>query len=364
MRVRSDATARQARRFGRMMRGRPSGMADAVVTLLDGRITLSEALLRRCSLASGRLFTFLGGSLIEGLGNASSDLDVYAVGDELPRFAEFEAGSFHRLLTYDRRILRSSDDPDTRVFIAHYSLGKSCMKVDVEFQELGQLLELADRVDELHAYAAANLVLLTKRLSVREENCVMRLLTGRPLTGEERFRAVQAKFDRARIQYLAYRWLASDFSNILDIIGAWHSGDVERCLDLARENLIRQMQAYLHLKGMFNLRRKWLLSFANSLLADELDLKERFANLFFFRAPVEPRQFIAATLDLVDEIFARSERLLVENGSAPTGKDALALLACDRELSGSRYADLEFEYRAKVYGLAGRPTRTFVEEAI
>lgn len=342
----------------------PTLMAEEDVELLDGRIKLPRDLLRRCSLADSQLCTFLGGSLIEGLGNASSDLDIYAVGEDRPRLSAFQQGSIHRLLTFDRRILRPGDDPASQVYIAHYALGDTRMKVDVEFQTHEALQSLAGKVEELHAYAAANLVLLTRRLTPREEDIVTRLLNGRPLTGDDVFYGLQNRFDRRKVQYLAYRWLASDFSHVLDIIGTWAAGEAQRCLDLARENMVRQMQAYLHLKGMLNLRRKWLLKFADRLLVDEPDLMARFVSLFFFAGHTDARRFLDETLDLVDEIFARSERLLIENGCAPTGGAAQDLLARDRDLSDSRYANLEFEYRAKVYGRAGRPTRTFLEERL
>jgi hypothetical protein len=248
------------------------------------------------------------------------------------------------------------------VFIAHYSLGASRMKVDVEFQTYEDVLSLAERVRELHTYAAANLVLLTRRLTVREEDFVTRLLNGRPLNGTGIFADLQTRFDRRNVQYLAYRWLASDFANMLDIMGAWAAADIQRARDLARENMIKQMQAYLHLKGMVNLKRKWLLKFIDRLLGDELDLADRFRGLFFFADRADDAYFVHRTLDLVDEIFVRSERLLIENSSAPVGSVALALLSRDRDLSDSRYADLEFEYRAKVYGCPGRPTRMFLEE--
>jgi hypothetical protein len=331
------------------------------IALLGGQVTFPRELLQQCSLSDTRLCTFLGGSLIEGLGNAASDLDIYAIGEALPQLEDFSRVPIHRLLTSDRRILRPGDDPKARVFVAHYALGDSRMKVDVEFQIYSNVLSLAERVRELHAYAAANLVLLTRRLTPREEDFITRLLNGRPLSGADAFEDLQNRFDRRKVQYLAYRWLASDFSIVLDIIGAWSDGDSLRAVDIARENVLRQVQAYLHLKGMLNLKRKWLLRFVDRLLADEAELADRFHRLFFFAGVEDARQFVRETLDFCDEIFVRSERLLIENASAPTGTAALELLSRDRELSDSKYADLEFEYRAKVYGCPGRATRDYLE---
>jgi hypothetical protein len=334
------------------------------VELLGGRLIIPEELLRRCSLVDTRICAFLGGSLIEGMGNIFSDLDIYSVGDALPRLADFADGDIHRLLTPDRRILRPGDHPETQVFLAHYSLGASRMKVDVEFQSIDNVMALAERVRELHAYAATNLVLLTRKLAEREEDFVTRLLNGRPLAAPEMFAKMQTWFDRKQFLYLAYRLRASDFAHLLDLMGAWSEGDADRAVDLARENMITQMQAYLHLKGMMNPRRKWLLKFVDRLLVDEAELADRFRRLFFFNGKENAEQFLHETLNLIDELYARSERLLIENDSAPTGSKALALLLKDRKLSDSQYADLEFEYRAKVYGQPGRPTREFLLEQL
>lgn len=336
--------------------------AQGDLQLLGARVTIPEELLRRLSLADTRVCAFLGGSLIEGMGNRFSDLDIYSVGEALPRLADFKEADIHRLLTFDRRIVRPGDDPATEVFLAHYSHGNTRMKVDVEFQTIDNVLALAERLQELHAYASANLVLLTRRLADREEDFVTRVLNGRPLMAPDVFAEMQARFDRKKFLYLAYRLRASDFAHLLDLIGAWSEREIERAQDLARENMITQMQAYLHLKGMVNPRRKWLLRFIDRLLVDEPELADRFRTLFFFDAKHDAEQFLHATLDLVDELFARSQLLLIENGSAPTGAAALALLSSDRDRSDSPYADLEFEYRAKVYGQPGRPTRAFLEE--
>lgn len=333
----------------------------AVVLFLEGQVELPIDLLRQRSLADTRMCSFLGGSLVEGLGNRTSDLDIYSIGESLPELRLFQDMAVHRLLTPDRRILRRNDDLSAPVFIAHYSLGNTQMKVDVEFQTLANVRQLAERVRELHRYAASNLVLLTKRLGQREEDFVTRLLNGQPLSGNTLFHSLQADFSRANVEYLAYRWLASDFANLLDLIGAWAAGDADRALDLARENMIKQMQAYLHLRGMMNLRRKWLLVFVDRLLADEATLAARFRSLFFFDGRADARTFIDQTLDLVDELFARSGRELIRNGTAPTGVAAIELLSRDRDLSCSTYADVEFEYRAKVYRGGGRPTRQFLD---
>lgn len=333
------------------------------IVLQNGQFKFQKDLLRRYSLADNKICVFLGGSLTEGLGNSTSDLDIYAITDSLPRLHEFDERLVHRLLTEDRRIIRPEDDPQTPVFIAHYSLGDTTMKVDVEFLSIQNLNGIVEKLNDIHTYAASNLVLLTRRLSLREENLVMRVLNGIPLTQEGSFHELQASFDRSKVQYLAYRWLASDYSHILDIIGAWRAGEAQRCTDLARENMVRQMQAYLHLKGMFNLRRKWLLKFVDRLLQDETDVASQFLKLFHFDGVGDASNYVNRTLDFVDELFYRSVPLLVANGSAPTGQKALELLARDRDLSSSRYAELEFEYRAKVYGQIGRPTRAFLGDS-
>jgi hypothetical protein len=308
--------------------------------------------------------TFVSGTLIEGIGNEFSDLDIYVLTEELRRADDIEITRHHRVLTPERDIVRSGKD-EGLVYLIHTLLPGSDIKTDVEFRTHAQIALLFQRLDQIYKYAASNLVLLTKTIESRDKKFIHRLLTGRPISGGDSFLQLR---ERLRVQeycYVAYRWVASDFSVVLDILGAWRQGEWIRCADMAREYALQNLQGYLHLRGLTNAScRKWLPVYLDqygdvpsSLLADIKRIYVPGA-----KTSAELSLYVEHALDFVDHLFEISLPYLAQNSAAPSGNEALNLLKEDRRHANlsSRYAELEYEYRAKAYGGRSAPTRSYL----
>ncbi len=310
---------------------------------------------------------FASGSLVEGIGNPFSDVDVYVVREELPRSDALDLSGNFRVIGKDRSILRE-DAVGEPVYLIHRLIPGSYVKIDIEFRTFAEVTAVVGTIDELFAYATHNLVLLTRYMNYREEDLIHRILGGVPIANEAAFSQLRSAISAERYAYLCYRWNASDFSVLIDLLGAWRVGEWDRARDLARENLIQQMSAFLHLNGLTNKRRKWLLRYLSLIEATHPALTATFRDLIFFRLPSgaqECRAYVVATLDLVDEIFRASSAVLEKTPAYPSGAAAIRQLELETSLRSDQpeLAEMEFRYRTRAYGALLPPTRKYLDAA-
>ncbi|WP_063771303.1 hypothetical protein [Burkholderia gladioli] len=302
----------------------------------------------------------VAGTLIEGIGNAYSDIDVYVFTNSYRSSKTIDLERHHRVISLERDIIRPETDA-CNVLLIHTVVPGTSIKVDVEFKTFAEVDSVFDRLREIYRYAARNLILLTKRLTDREEVMIHRLFNCIVLRGADAFQRLMGRISKQEYLYVAYRWVASDFAILLDLAGAWDSGDVDRAVELARENVFIQTSGYLRLRGVTSLRRKWLLTYLRRL-PDTAPLLARFLDLAYLRDTdndAGKRAFIARSLDFVDYLFELSSPLLAAMPGVPSGESGLRLLERDRANSEftNEYAAWEYEYRTKAYGQRGSPTR-------
>lgn len=330
--------------------------------LLGGRINLPRQFIVDNAYLRDDDAAFVGGSLIEGIGNSYSDVDVHVVTESLLLEQDIDPTLHYRVLSPDRTIL-TGRTPQAEVFLIHTVVPGSDVKVDIEYRTLNDVERLAKTVRETFDYATRSLVLLTKYLPARDMAFIHRLFHSQTLAGESVLARLRDEIGEARFRYLMYRWKASDYSVLLDILGAWEDGDWIRCVDMARENMVTQFQAFTHLMGNTNYHRKWILSYARRLSCD-LPLLDRYISLLTAGSGStadEQRAFILATIDFVDELFNASSVLLQGNASYPCGTSACAAIDRYVHSEAADYSEREVAYRKKAYGVRGVPTREWFQ---
>ena len=303
---------------------------------------------------------FAGGSLIEGIGNRYSDVDVHVITDTLLQEKEIAPQRHYRVLSPDRSIL-TGQSPEAEVFLIHTVIPGSHIKVDIEYRTWAEIDKLAASVRETFDYATESLVLLTKYMNARDMAFIHRLFKSPALRGDMGLERVKAAIGALKFSYLMYRWKASDFSVLLDILGAWEDGDWVRCADLARENMVTQFQAYTHLCGNTNYHRKWIITYARRTSVDEKALT-RYLELLTASCGTEEarlKAYILETIDFVDEVFAASHRALLAQPAFPSGVTACEAIDEYLRLEAEDYSDMEVAYRKKAYGVIGLPTRAW-----
>jgi hypothetical protein len=339
---------------------------ESYITILDNEYKIPYSFFMEHSYASENDIVIVGGTLIEGIGNSYSDIDVYVITDRFRRKSDIDICKHHRVLTHDRSIIRS-DSEEHQIFLIQSILPGSHIKVDFEYRTYDEIENLFLRVDEIFEYATRNLILLTKQITDREECFIHRIFNCVPIYNTDGFSGLLKKVDIAKYSYLAYRWVASDFSVLMDIIGAWTKNELDRAVELARNNLIMQMMSCLHICGVTNTDPKWLLTYLYKNPYISIDIRERFMALYYFKDvddELSKKNYVKLSLDLVDDIYRKSVPFLEKNELYPSGEQALSLLSKDLE----NYAEIdefksaEYAYRARAYGRDGMPTRSFFAE--
>lgn len=326
-------------------------LGDGASTAFDLRGILKEAYLKPGDAA------FVGGSLVEGVGNRYSDIDVHVLVDRPLLSQEISIGSHYRVLSPSRSILRDGDIGQ-EVFLIHTLVPGTQIKVDVEYRTYSDFDRLADRVLAIFDYAATSPMLLTKDIDHREKAFLNRLFNSVDLANESRLQELRNKISKERLTYLLYRWNASDFSKLIDLVGAFENSEFDRACDLARERLITEFQAYLHLCGCTNFNRKWLLTYSSRTPVNA-DLSARFKRQFLvdgYDLVNRPEEFIRDTVVLVDDVMLGSADILCSCPLYPGRDRVLGLIDGALGATDDAYALAEAEYRKKAYGVPGRPT--------
>ena len=334
---------------------------DKMIHLKHADIDI-DFILENCYAKLGDI-VLVAGTLVEGIGNACSDIDVYVITDAYRSRRDINISKHHRVLSHDRSIVREHDDGDQKILLIHTALPGTAIKVDVEFKTFKEISELFQSINNIYEYAIRNLFLLTKRLTDREEVLVHRFYHCVPLLGEEKFHALRNELSKNEYIYIGYRWIASDYNIVLDLIGAWQAGEIDRAVEFARENVFIQTAAYLRLTGCTNFRRKWLLTYLSK--HGDLNFLNDFSDIMYLigvESAEDKCTFVYKCLDFVDHLFDKSRPLLSTLPGVPYGQMALDMLSKDRNSTPfmNQYETWEYEYRIKAYKQNTRPTRVLL----
>jgi hypothetical protein len=333
-----------------------NGIANAF-HLLNGEVEVETDFIRSNAYLQEGDCAFVAGSLIEGIGNRYSDVDVHVITKRLRLEKDIRWKDHFRVLSPERSIL-TGNSPEAPVFLIHTVVPGNHIKVDVEYRTYSEISGLMATINSTFQYATSSPLLLTKYLPQRELAFIHRLFNSADIAGESSLLGLRNEIDRRKFEYLMYRWKASDYSVLLDMLGAWEDLDWIRCADLARENAVTQFHAYSHLCGNTNYHRKWILSYAR-----RCDIEQRLVQGFQsiltsgFADEKGGKDFVIRSLDFVDEIFEATNKRLEALEIVPSGALAINLIEDGHREDAGEYSDMEVAYRKKPYGVAGVPTR-------
>lgn len=183
----------------------------------------AEAPLRADQLGLSPVTAFISGSLVEGLGNATSDIDVYVVVPAMPE---------------DLPSLESREVAQRRA--------------DFLYVTQSQLLELASAVrdvSQLHQRGP---------LSDGAAELCHRILVGQPLQNAAAFAALRAQFDPRCVQMqLLNKMLGLIDISLEDVWGMVDAGDLDCACFLARDVAHEAAIAFLLSIGETNIKMKW-----------------------------------------------------------------------------------------------------------
>ncbi|TMU75620.1 hypothetical protein FGA82_20450 [Pseudomonas fluorescens] len=242
-------------------------------------------ILRLISYEEGDLI-FLSGSLIEGIGNLLSDLDVYVLKkNKLQLSTEFEAS--HDLV----REFSSVDSFSGKSVSTYDYLPEYELNIEVEYwtaEEIDCLIKGVNR----NSFESARFGLSPGMNipSFKASRLVHNIVTATPLVGHEHLASLVDSFHLPSYCFMRFNSLAGSYEDFKDIAGVYMSGDILRAYDLAREYVTVQMQALTHLHFNTNFRRKWLLTYLQKLPSDYDGIVARYTELVYKSSGVDSLQ--------------------------------------------------------------------------
>lgn len=217
-----------------------------------------EHLLSLEPLDQGVTAVYVSGSLVEGLGNVGSDVDIFVVGDAQPTrqtaiWKELCAISIHY---HGRR------------------------RIDFEYWREAHVDNIAARLDKIRIGQE----FVAEKLEPIEELFIHRVKIALPMSREDGLRALQAKFDFDKFgQYLAQQAVHRIDGGMEDVLGMIDSGDWKVGVLRARELVGLAIDAYRHALGHTNSLPKWRPKVLDELATDDFgqSVRRRFWELQF-----------------------------------------------------------------------------------
>lgn len=231
---------------------------------------------------------FAGGSLVEGFGNATSDIDLIVV-----------VPSLEGLLIPD-----AIPVDDLFVLISRYN-GR---RVDIEIVGKPTFSETAVALAAHDADRA-------RRISIPREflTTLNSLRIGIPLQNADGFRALRDSFPWRSLQRTIADYADTEYqATSEDAIGAIRAGDAGTAMLSSRSALQFAVDAYIAASGHTNTRRKWRVRKLDAL--GETEVKGRYLDLELDRSGEDAdllarsRERIKYAQSLLLEVHTRNER--------------------------------------------------------
>lgn len=177
---------------------------------------------------------YCSGSVVDGMGNPWSDIDVFVIGERDP------VGPYAK-------------QAPTNATSQHYVRNR---RVDFEFWRPPDVHALADRLRALEL-GTGRTIATTSFLWI-EECFIHRLRIGVPLVGEEGFARYHALFDFDHFRaYKVEETIRMLDAALEDLCGMMEVGDVDVALTTARDVVNGAVDAYCHKFGSTDPTRKW-----------------------------------------------------------------------------------------------------------
>ena len=232
---------------------------------------------------------WLGGSLLDGLGNPGSDIDVFVTTEEaLPRSATTKRLAHHDI-------------------VIRYISGK---RVDYEYWDSKHVHGLLRRVGQNDFATESSNVL---GLFDDDELALLHGLgIGRPLQRADRFAKLRATLNLPALGSYLYelRCLYVDDA-VDDAAGIYHEGDYQTAALRAREAVGFAIDCLLHSHGVTNHGQKHRLPLLRRLVESRPELEPRLKDYWRVTTSIPPthlgcKQFTEQALELVEQILLQT----------------------------------------------------------
>lgn len=317
------------------------------IPILKGRFAIDvDWLLSMCRSSPSDL-VLVSGTLIEGIGNAGSDLDVYVIADNLPRRGRFANSSFYtEILDGDGHLILENDE-DGQVHALYFYHPTIGIHVDVKFltqEKLDAIFsEIRSASDSL--LNDDNIFYTTAPLSFGydDSQIIHRILHSVCVSGSSEFASLKDSIPLMEYHCAVYGDLALDHPALLDLKGFLSASESILALEVARSLLFRNTHALLVALGATNRNPKWISKylhllpeslaerFIDVLTADSRTEENRLSYIRNAVQYIEESHFITLATESSARVFGELQRL------APFLKSGLSRRQAQHQMSIDAY---------------------------
>lgn len=275
------------------------------ISVLGGRINIDiQDVLRNLYFRADDI-VLIAGSMIDGFGSSTSDLDIYVISEQRPKIEDFPAHEHHRHVSERGALLSVTD-----------YMASTGMIVDAQYRTIEQVRALQTSVQGAYAQALQRTKILKNTMSLLDQQTVYRLYSAIPVSGTVEFqKLLQGGLSRDQFCYVLFRNVAGDYPLFNDVVGAWRDGDLLMGCERARLFLSKIAQGLTHLLGNTNAETKWLMKALECLPDQYQPLVSRYREVVSkgLSGTSEMRQMILDCINLSDDFFAAGRDLLNSN---------------------------------------------------
>lgn len=321
---------------------------------LNGKITISKDEILSRVYSRPEDVVILSGTLVEGIGNAHSDFDVYVITNELPEKSEERK---HNFAVYENNRLRQYYD----------YMNSGGFGFDAEYYFFGELHSMVDKLESSYKAALLSTKILRAELSNSVDDALHKLFIGVVLQGEEKLSSILTPELHKKMAFIRYRNKTAGYPEFKDIMGAWISEDIDTALHNMRSYLLDQISGLTHLCGNTNGKPKWIPQ-SIKRLPQQFESCGLTVMTWLGRESqtVEQKKSkILDACDIIDDIYSHSRTLLDTGDIGYNVQDALRLTQeeFERESFHDEQTKIEFEHRRMMFCSSRRSLRDFLINA-
>ncbi|GGX57648.1 hypothetical protein [Saccharospirillum salsuginis] len=234
---------------------------------------------------------WIAGSLVENIGNESSDIDIYAVVDDLDTVEEYvtDGGSYKIQMHYYKN-----------------------RRVDVEFWSQDSVSSLASKLSELKIERAESSFL--DALSENEIDFLHRVFNCIVAQGVSTFNDLVGQFDSSKLnQYLFENKRIYIDDSFDDTVGMLNSNNITGAISRSIETLEFSLDLLLYSKGWTNPKSKHRFKIIESVYESDLDVREAYLDFWsvLHNLPVtkgEKKNHVSTVLSISEDIVEKAYR--------------------------------------------------------
>ncbi|MGC4392646.1 MULTISPECIES: hypothetical protein [unclassified Agrobacterium] len=325
-------------------------------SFLNGHLRIDrDEILARCRPAEGDIVV-LSGTLVEGIGNKHSDIDVYVICDELPPVRHTGDHSFF-----------IEQNGGLRTFVDY--IREDGVAFDVEYYTRAEVEAMKDDVLALYQLARRGTKTLRKKLPLSSEDALHKMQVGITVTGSSEFVQLFPTDFWEKLSFVQYRNRTGGYPEFKDLMGTWGSGDFDTSLLVCTMFLMDQAAGLCHLAGSTNAKPKWVMQNLKRLPEPLRPLGQEVIAWYGSAGSAisDRKAAVLAACELMTKIYEANTALLNASGDIfYSAEEALRLTQEEfmREPFHDPQTVLEFEFRRLLFNTGTRSVREFLVQNV